>query len=100
MVLSVGVKEVMFKLPEAMWDTMNRDATSYYIDDVDIIISDYMQKVLSMHPLKEYMGELSDDSSESHQGPSSVLVKEQPGKGQKVKKRKKLLPRGKNMVEG
>ena len=53
-----------------------------------------------MHPLKEYMGELSDDSSESHQGPSSVLVKEQPGEGRKVKKRKKLLPRGKNMVEG
>ena len=46
--LRAGVKEVMFKLPEAMGDTMNRDATSYYVDDANIIISDDIQTVLSI----------------------------------------------------
>ena len=65
MVLRLRDEEVVFKLPEAMRHTLDLNDTSYFVDDIDIIISDCMLPVFSMDPLEEYLGKLSDDGEEA-----------------------------------
>lgn len=43
---------------------MKHDGTSYAIDIIDEIISTCVKEVLTINPLKEYLGELTNDNEE------------------------------------
>lgn len=76
--LSVGDEKVVIKLLEEVRHIMNHDDTSYFVDDADIIISNWTQELLLKDRLEEYLGDLSNKGEEIHQDSSSVQVMEQP----------------------
>ena len=57
LVLSVGDKNMIFKLPEAMRHTSDHVNTSYFVNDA----FDCIQEVLSVDSLEEFLGEPSND---------------------------------------
>ena len=67
LILRVGDEEATFNLPDAMKHPMEHDDTSYSLDVIDVIISDYVQEVMAINFLEEYLGELTNDEGESRQ---------------------------------
>ena len=58
MVLRVGEEEVVFRLPEAMRYSLDRDNTCYSLDTTDIIVSEHVLGI----PYKDLIKECFRDS--------------------------------------
>ncbi|XP_039126184.1 uncharacterized protein LOC120262175 [Dioscorea cayenensis subsp. rotundata] len=64
MTLRVGDEQVVFTLPEAMKHTLDYDDTLYFTDVTNVIIYDYVQKVLTLNPLDEYFDGIEIEETE------------------------------------
>lgn len=53
MTLKVKEEEVVYKLPSAMKHSMDQDDESYFAHELDLSISDFVQDVFIVNPLRE-----------------------------------------------
>lgn len=55
MTLRVGDEEVVFTLPNAMKHTLDHDDPLYFTDETNMVNSDYVQELLAINPLDQYL---------------------------------------------
>ena len=85
LILRAGNEELISKLPNTVKQPMELAVTFYSLDITNEIISDWLQEVMAINPLKEYLGKLTNDKGKVGQVTRSEHSNRQlaPPKGKK-----------------
>ena len=89
MTLRVGKEEVEYTLSDAMKQCMNHDDMLYFANETDLFISDFVQEVMTLNPLKEHLGGLGKEEQEKPPDPQSEQNQKPPEKSTSPSKGKK-----------